>query len=79
MEEGTASMENPLRRASFRMNAVAGIAGALITFAFGLLHPKGRSDVGSLTEWMAYLFGPSTVSVNASYVSSGLLRYGSLA
>jgi hypothetical protein len=35
-----------------RVPAIAGITGALITFAFGILHPKGTSNLGSLTEWM---------------------------
>lgn len=37
----------------FRIGAAAGIAGALITFVFGILHPKGASDVGSMAEWMS--------------------------
>jgi hypothetical protein len=41
----------------FRIAAAAGISGALITFAFGLLHPKGTSDVGSPTEWMTRVSG----------------------
>jgi hypothetical protein len=35
-----------------RISGVAGIASALVTFAFGLLHPKGTTDVGSVDEWM---------------------------
>lgn len=37
----------------FRISAVAGITGALLTFAFGILHPKGTDNVGSVTEWMS--------------------------
>jgi hypothetical protein len=37
----------------FRIGASAGIAGALVTLVFGILHPKGTSDVGSLAEWMS--------------------------
>ncbi len=36
----------------FRICAVAGVSGALLTFVFGILHPKGTSDVGTLSEWM---------------------------
>jgi hypothetical protein len=37
----------------FRISAAAGISGALITFVFGILHPKGTSDLGSVSEWMS--------------------------
>lgn len=39
-------------RAVLRISSVAGIASALVTFVFGILHPKGSSDVGSVDEWM---------------------------
>ena len=37
----------------FRISAAAGIAGAVITFVFGILHPKGTTDLGSVSEWMS--------------------------
>jgi hypothetical protein len=40
------------RSVLFRICAAAGIGGALITFVFGILHPKGTADVGSVSEWM---------------------------
>lgn len=39
-------------RQTIRISAAAGIASALITFPFGLLHPKGTTEVGSVNEWM---------------------------
>ena len=30
----------------------SGVAGAVITIVFGVLHPKGASDVGTVSEWM---------------------------
>lgn len=38
---------------TFRIGGLAGISGALLTFAFGILHPKGTNDVGSMSEWMS--------------------------
>ncbi len=35
-----------------RISAGAGLTCAVITFLFGILHPKGTSDVGSVNEWM---------------------------
>jgi hypothetical protein len=35
-----------------RLGAVAGIAGAVITLGAGAIHPKGSSDVGTVSEWM---------------------------
>jgi hypothetical protein len=35
-----------------RITAMAGMSGAVITAIFGILHPKGSSDVGTLREWM---------------------------
>ena len=43
--------------ALYRIAAVAGIFGALLTFVFGLLHPKGTSGVGTLTEWLTRVHG----------------------
>jgi hypothetical protein len=40
-----------------RISAVAGISGAIITFSFGILHPKGTSGVGSVSEWMTRVSG----------------------
>jgi hypothetical protein len=37
----------------YRIGGIAGIEGALVTFVLGILHPKGTSDVGSVTEWMS--------------------------
>jgi hypothetical protein len=44
-------------RQTMRISAAAGIASALITFAFGLLHPKGTTEVGSVNEWMTRVHG----------------------
>jgi hypothetical protein len=35
-----------------RLGAVAGMAGAVITLGAGAIHPKGSSDVGTVSEWM---------------------------
>lgn len=41
-----------------RISAAAGLTATTITFIFGILHPKGTSDVGSrLAEWMTRVSG----------------------
>lgn len=40
-----------------RVSGVAGITAALIVWVFGILHPKGASDVGTLREWLTRVSG----------------------
>lgn len=40
-----------------RIAATAGMASAALTIVFGLLHPKGSSDVGTVEEWMTRVGG----------------------
>jgi hypothetical protein len=40
-----------------RISAAAGLTATTITFIFEILHPKGSSDVGSLSEWMTRVSG----------------------
>jgi hypothetical protein len=50
---------------SSRVAAVAGVGGAIITIACGILHPKGTKDLGSVPEWMSLWTqsaGPAPVS-----------------
>jgi hypothetical protein len=40
-----------------RVAGVCGVAGAVMLWIFGLLHPKGASDVGAVEEWMTRVGG----------------------
>jgi hypothetical protein len=35
-----------------RLGAKAGVVGAVLTLVAGAIHPKGSSDVGTVSEWM---------------------------
>ena len=44
-------------RTAARIAAAAGMTSAALTVVFGLLHPKGSSDVGTVEEWMTRVGG----------------------
>lgn len=63
-----------------RVAGRAGVSAALVTYAFGILHPKGLSDVGSLSEWMTRVVGSDVwVLVHFMLLVASLLTLVALA
>jgi hypothetical protein len=49
--------ERPSDTLLYRVSGSTGVVAAVLIWVFGLLHPKGSSDVGTLHEWLTRVGG----------------------